>query len=132
MFLDIKLHKFLWVYEFKNYFNIGKCFLLIKKMLCARVKTEPQNFWFYFIHSTNFIQCLFYPRYCFLYQKCMVCFCCLVTKSCLSLQPHGLFPTRLLCPWDFPGKHPGRGCNFLLLGIFPYQGWNSYLLYWHG
>ena len=21
-----------------------------------------------------------------------------------SLQPHGLQPTRLLCPWDFPGK----------------------------
>ena len=22
-----------------------------------------------------------------------------------SLQPHGLYPTRLLCPWDFPGKN---------------------------
>ena len=22
-----------------------------------------------------------------------------------SLQPHGLQPTRLLCPWDFPGKN---------------------------
>ena len=21
-----------------------------------------------------------------------------------SLRPHGLQPTRLLCPWDFPGK----------------------------
>ena len=24
-----------------------------------------------------------------------------------SLQPHGLEPTRLLHPWDFPGKNTG-------------------------
>ena len=24
-----------------------------------------------------------------------------------SLRPHGLQPTRLLCPWDFPGKDTG-------------------------
>ena len=29
-----------------------------------------------------------------------------------SLQPHGLYPTRLLCPWDFPGKNTGVGCHF--------------------
>ena len=23
-----------------------------------------------------------------------------------SLQPHGVQPTRLFCPWDFPGKDP--------------------------
>ena len=34
-----------------------------------------------------------------------------------SLRPHGLQPTRLLCPWDFPGKHTGVGCYFLLQGI---------------
>ena len=28
--------------------------------------------------------------------------------------PHGLQPTRLLCPWDFPGKNTGVGCHFLL------------------
>ena len=26
-----------------------------------------------------------------------------------SLQPHGLQPTRLLRPWDFPGKRTGAG-----------------------
>ena len=31
-----------------------------------------------------------------------------------SLQPHGLQPTRFLCPWDFPGKNTGVGCHFLL------------------
>ena len=33
-------------------------------------------------------------------------------------------PTRLLCPWDSPGKNTGVGCHFLLQGIFPTQGSN--------
>ena len=44
-----------------------------------------------------------------------------------SLQPHELQPTRLLCPWDFPGKNTGVGCHFLLQGIFPTQGSNLHL-----
>ena len=28
--------------------------------------------------------------------------------------PHGLQPTRLLHPWDFPGKSTGVGCHCLL------------------
>ena len=31
-----------------------------------------------------------------------------------SYWPHGLQPTRLLCPWDFPGKSTGVGCHCLL------------------
>ena len=31
-----------------------------------------------------------------------------------SSQPHGLQPTRLLRPWDFPGKCTGVGCHCLL------------------
>ena len=31
-----------------------------------------------------------------------------------SSQPHGLQRTRLLRPWDFPGKNTGVGCYFLL------------------
>ena len=31
-----------------------------------------------------------------------------------SLWPHGLQPTRLLCPWNSPGKNSGVGCHFLL------------------
>ena len=31
-----------------------------------------------------------------------------------SQQPHGLQPTRLLRPWDFPGKSTGVGCHCLL------------------
>ena len=32
-----------------------------------------------------------------------------------SSQLHWLQPTRLLCPWDFPGKSTGVGCHCLLL-----------------
>ena len=31
-----------------------------------------------------------------------------------SEQPHGLQPTGLLRPWDFPGKSTGVGCHCLL------------------
>ena len=34
-----------------------------------------------------------------------------------SERPHGLQPTRLLCPWDFPGKSTGVGCHCLLLKL---------------
>ena len=55
--------------------------------------------------------------------------CCLGAKLCPSLlQPHGLQPARLLCPWDSPGKNTGVGCHALLQGIFPSQGLNPCLL----
>ena len=38
-----------------------------------------------------------------------------------SLQPHGLWPARLLCPWDSPGKDSGMGCPVLLRWILPTQ-----------
>ena len=61
---------------------------------------------------------------------------CPVEKSCLTLlQPHGLFPVRLLCSWDFPCKDTGVGYHVLLQGIFAAQGLNSrllFLLHWQG
>ena len=44
------------------------------------------------------------------------------------LQPHGLSTTRLLCPWNFPGKNTGVGCFLLLQIIFPIQGSNLHFL----
>ena len=35
-------------------------------------------------------------------------------QSCPTLQPHRGQPTRLLHPWDSPGKNTGVGCHFLL------------------
>ena len=46
-------------------------------------------------------------------------------QSCLR----GQWPTRLLCPWDSPGKNTGAGCHFLLQGIFLTQGLNPCLLH---
>ena len=54
-----------------------------------------------------------------------------VSRSVLSdfLWPHGLYPTRLLFPWNSPSKNTGVGCDFLLQGIFLTQGSNSGLLH---
>ena len=46
-----------------------------------------------------------------------------------SLQPHGLYSTRLLCPWASPGENTGVGCHSLLQGIFSTQGLNPGLLH---
>ena len=45
-----------------------------------------------------------------------------------SLQPHGLQPTRLLCPRDSPGKNTGVGYHSLLQEIFLTQGLILYRL----
>ena len=48
----------------------------------------------------------------------------------LGLDPTLCDPvTRLLCPWNFPGKSTGVGCHFLLQGIFLTQGSNLGLPY---
>ena len=39
-----------------------------------------------------------------------------VAKSFLTLQP-----TRLLHPWDFPGKSTGVGCHCLLIELFNFR-----------
>ena len=46
-----------------------------------------------------------------------------VTQSCLILCD----PTRLLCPWDSPGKNTGVGCHALLQRIYRMLMFNSQL-----
>ena len=41
-----------------------------------------------------------------------------------SLRSYGLWPARLLSPWDFLGKNSGVVCHALFQGIFPTQGLN--------
>ena len=54
---------------------------------------------------------------------------CYVTSVMSNTLPsYGPKPTRLLCPWDCPGKNTGGGCRALLEGIFLTQGWNSRLI----
>ena len=40
--------------------------------------------------------------------------CCVASVVSDSVWPHRRRPTRLLCPWDSPGKNTGMGCHFLL------------------
>ena len=66
-----------------------------------------------------------------LYNMFLCCCCYLVVRSCPTLlQPYGVYPARILCPWDFPGQNTGVGCRFLLQGIFPTQGSRLRLLHW--
>ena len=46
-----------------------------------------------------------------------------------SLQLHRLQPSRLLCPWNFPGKNIRVGCHALLQGNFPTWGSDPHLLH---
>ena len=46
-----------------------------------------------------------------------------------SLWPCELRPTRLLCPWNSPGKNTRMGSSMLLQGIFLTQGSNLHLLH---
>ena len=63
----------------------------------------------------------------------LFCGCCLVSKLCLTFffyhQMYRLWPARLLCPWDFPGKNTGVGCHFLLQGVFLTQELNLHILH---
>ena len=60
------------------------------------------------------------------------CVCLCVCRSVVShsLRPQGLYPARLLCPWDSPGKNTGAGCHSLVQGIFPAQRLNLGLLHY--
>ena len=46
-----------------------------------------------------------------------------------SLQPSGMQPGRLHCPWNFSGKNTAVSCHFLLWEFFLIQGSNLSLLH---
>ena len=60
----------------------------------------------------------------FLYMGCI-----LYGSDSFWLQ--GLYPARLLCSWNSPGKNTGVCCHSLLQGIFLTQGSNLGLLRFH-
>ena len=52
---------------------------------------------------------------CIYYTRTYICmYAAKSLQSCPTLRPHRRKPTRLLCPWDSPGKNTGVGCHFLL------------------
>ena len=87
------------------------------------------HIWVYifYLHIYTYI-----PIVILFYMCVCVCVCEADSVVSNSLWPHGLFPTRFLCPWDSPGKNTGVGCHVILQGIFPIQGrthvsWSSAL-----
>ena len=48
-----------------------------------------------------------------------------------SSRPRGLQPTRILCPWDFPGKSTGVGCHCLLHWVW-LHGYKNYVCFIFG
>ena len=62
-----------------------------------------------------------------------VCVCVKWLQSSPTLWRYGPEPTRLLCPWDSPGKNTRVGCHALFQGISLTQGSNPHhlcLLHW--
>ena len=114
--------------------------------LCSELGPFTQSTYFSF--SMNFSSAVFfclvilkwlyifyyYYYYCFTSyfrrSRRMCVFVC-VSRSVVSdsLWPRGLLPTRLLHPWDFPGKSTGVGCHPLLQWIFLTLGSNLGLLH---
>ena len=47
-----------------------------------------------------------------------------VAQSCPTLRPHGLWPTRLLRPWDFSRQEYWSGLPFPSPGDLPDPGLN--------
>ena len=69
------------------------------------------------------------PVTCNCWSSNKLCACQVTSVVSDSVQPCGwLKPTRLLCPWDSPGKNTGVGFCALLQGIFLTQGSNLCLL----
>ena len=58
----------------------------------------------------------------------MFIFMCMLSQFNLC-GPHGLWPARLLCPWNYPRENIGVDCHYLLQGIFLIHELNSGLLY---
>ena len=46
-------------------------------------------------------------------SKTLCCCCCVTLVFSDSVWPQRRQPTRLLCPWDSPGKNTGVGCHLL-------------------
>ena len=53
---------------------------------------------------------------CYIYRMYVQCGAKLLQSCptlCNSVQPYGLSPIGLLCPWDFPDKNTGAGCMYI-------------------
>ena len=67
----------------------------------------------------------------YIYIKLRMFVCVLVTQLYLILHDSmNCSSSKLLSPWNFPGKNTGLGCHSLFQEIFMTQGSNLGLLHW--
>ena len=78
---------------------------------CLKLGSNNMFNWILFIFPFQLASC---PNISLLLWT-LACGCSVMSDS---LRPHEPQPTRLLCPWNFPGKNTGLGFHFLLQGIF--------------
>ena len=112
-----------WIVYFSPHF-CQFLFPSIKIFISVIVLFQHQNFHLVLLYNfSSLILCIWcdiaiIPSFISLHVCVCVCVC--VSRSLVSdsLWPHGLYFTRLLCPWNCPGKNTGAGCNSFLQGIF--------------
>ena len=106
---------------------ILKCFKLNYSSIFMDLSDKSLLVLFHLILSESG---LFIPSNRLFFFTSLNCCCCLVVKLCLIfffpcltlLRPHGLYPARLLCPRDFPGKNGKSGLPFPSQGDLPDPG----------
>ena len=69
------------------------------------------------------INSLIYLLYIYIYQKGFWYCACVCSVMSNPMQPRGLKPVRLLCPWNSPGKNTRVGCLVLLQGSSQPRDW---------
>ena len=94
--------------------SVDLCGIPTAGVLGSRTKLSPNPEWLVILFS-KFISMIFL-------------LCMLTHFSHVWLFADRMEPTRLLCPWDSPGKNTGVGCRALLQAVFLTQGSNPGLL----
>ena len=83
------------------------CIWLLEKTVALNIQTFVSKVIFLLFNMlSNFVIAFLLRSYC--------CCCCITSFMSDSVRPHRWQPTRLLCPWDSPGKNTGVGCHCLL------------------
>ena len=88
-------------------------FYILNKIL--KYSNVYKTFWFtYFIYGASCFEIVWQPNEIWL-QTGFFNHCYVASVVSDSVWPHGLQPTRLFHPLDFPGNSTGVGCHCLLL-----------------
>ena len=112
---------FLNIYVMDTYFQSNNKHLV--KLYKISIHSTPEALWSpsEYLHQDSISRTVDSLGLCAAPGNCMskmlqgdLCMCVKLLQSCPALGPYGLKPSRLLCPWDSPGKNSGVCCHFLL------------------